>query len=464
MDPQKKESFVFPLHRRKAVWLAAVALAAASLTNGALADSTPAPSPAAPTTQDVNSRIDALQAEITQLRAEQKQQKAEAEQQTSGAVLHDAGRQSQFLDAQGVLAGYTNGKFVLQSEDGKYLAHPWLQFQFRNVTDYREKGVNNADNTQTGFEVRRLKFGADGNLFGDQLTYFTQFAVDRKSGNVQLEQAYAKYQFDHTPFAVRAGQFKDPFDHEQLLASKYFAPIDRTLTNDTFAGSEGFIKGVSLIYDPATFVRAEAGFTGGLKNTGTNFQQYPTTGITTDYGAAGRVEVKPFGEWKEYDKGSAYGAKTNTLVFGAGADFTEAGDGQALSHVVDAQLTTATGWSLYAAYLGRYFHHNPSAKNTDTYDPTVRVQASWAIDKKWEPYARYEYIHFDGKEFAAGTTTNVHVLTAGFNYYVFGQSLRVSLDANYLPNGSPVADDGIGVLTNNGRNIWVGRAQVQLLL
>ena len=455
---------MFPLHRRKAVWLAAAALAAASLTNGALADSTPAQPPAAPTTQDVNSRIDALQAEITQLRAEQKQQKEEAQQQTTSAVLHDAGDHSQLLDAQGVLAGYTNGKFVLQSEDGKYLAHPWLQFQFRNVTDYREKGVNGADNTQTGFEVRRLKFGADGNLFGDQLTYFTQFAVDRKSGNVQLEQAWAKYQFDHTPFAVRAGQFKDPFDHEQLLASKYYAPVERSLTNDLFSNAEGFVKGVTLIYDPSTFIRTEAGFTGGLRNTGTNFQQYPTTGITTDYGAAGRVEVKPFGSWKEYDQGSAYGDKTNTLVFGGGADFTETGSQEVFSHVGDVQFTTKTGVSLYAAYLGRFTRNNSGAKKADTYDPTLRAQASWAIDKHWEPYARYEYIHFDGREFAAGTDTNVHVIDLGVNYYVYGQSLKLTLDAEYLPNGSPVADDGSGVLANNGRNIWVGRAQVQLLL
>jgi hypothetical protein len=458
---------VFPLHRRKAVWLAAVTLAASSLTHTALADSTSAagaPSASAPTTQDVNSRIDALQNEITQLRAEQKEQKAATAAQTTNSVLNDADRHSQLLDAQGVLAGYTNGRFVLQSEDGKYLAHPWLQVQFRNVTDYRQDGVNNRDDTQTGFEVRRLKFGVDGNLFGDQFTYFTQFAVDRKSGNVQLEQAWGKYQFDHTPFAVRAGQFKDPLDHEQLLASKYYAPIDRSLINDTFAGSEGFIKGVSFIYDPSTFIRAEAGFTGGLKNTNTNFEQFATTGITANFGGAGRVEYKPFGTWSEYDKGSAYGAKTNTLVFGGGADLTEAGDTQTLVHVADVQYTTATGWSLYASYLGRYTRNNSAAKNADTYDPTVRGQVSWAINKQWEPYARYEYIHFDGKEFAAGTTTNVHVLTAGVNYYVFGQSLRLSLDATYLPNGSPVADDGIGVLTNNGRNIWVGRAQVQLLL
>jgi len=459
---------VFPLHRRKAVWLAAVTLATSSLTGAALADSSPSPvppsAPSAPTTQDVNSRIDALQNEITQLRAEQKEQKAEAEKQAIGSVLNDADHHSQLLDAQGVLAGYTNGRFVLQSEDGKYLAHPWLQAQFRDVTAYREKGVDGRDNTQTGFEVRRLKFGADGNLFGDQLTYFTQFAADRKTGNVQLEMAWGKYQFDHSPFAIRAGQFKDPFDHEQLLASKYYAPVERSLTNDLFANAEGFVKGVTLVYDPGTFIRAEGGFTGGLRNYWTNFEQYPTTGITTDYGAAGRVEYKPFGAWKEYEQGTAYGAKTNTLVFGGGTDFTETSSQEVFSHVGDVQYTTSTGWSLYAAYLGRYTRNNSTAKKVDTYDPTLRAQASWAIDKNWEPYARYEYIHFDGKEFAAGTNTNVHVIDLGVNYYIYGQSLKLTLDAEYLPNGSPVADDGSGVLANNGRNIWVGRAQVQLLL
>ena len=421
--------------------------------------------PAAPPPQDLNAKLEALQAEITQIKAQQAAQaQKQAETVTADQLLKDANRHSQFLDAQGVLAGWTGGKFVLQSEDGNFLAHPWLQLQFRNVTTYRQdaKQKGTADDTQNGFEVRRLKFGVDGNLFSRQLTYFTQFAVDRKTGIVQLESAYAKYQFDDSPFAVRGGQFKDPLDHEQLASSKVFPAIDRTFTNDQFANAEGFVKGVSFIFDPDKAVRSEVAFTDGLRNFNTNFQDYPTN--PTNWGAAGRVEFKPFGAWKDYEQITAYGVKQNTLVFGAGADYTETGHQSALVHVVDAQLQTKGGLSLYAAYLGRYTHNSIAAKGADTYDPTVRFQLAWAFDKHWEPYGRYEYVHFDSREFAAGTQTNVQVITAGVNYYLYGQSFKVSADLQYLPNGSPVNDDGIGVLASNGHTELVGRLQFQLLL
>ena len=420
-----------------------------------------------PTTRpDLEDRINSLQTEINQLKAEQSAMRAQDEQrQQTQELFKDAQSHSQLLDAQGVLAGYTNGRFILQSEDGKFLAHPWLQLQFRNVTDFREGVKHNGadDDTQNGFETRRLKFGADGNLFGNQLTYFTQFAVDRHTGNVQMEMAWAKYQFDDSPFAIRGGQFKDPLDHEQLATSRLFPAIDRSLIDDVFANAEGFVKGVSFIYDPASSVRAEFAYHGGLRNFDTNFQQYPTAGIPTNWATAARIEVKPFGKWKEYEQITAYGIKENTLVFGAGADYTETGHSDALVHVADGQYQTASGLSIYAAYLGRYATRNTSAK-VDTYDPTARLQAAWAINSHWEPYARYEYIHFNGHEFAKGTELNVHVITAGVNYYLYGQSFKVSGDVSYLPNGVPVNDDGFGLLANNGRDEVVGRMQFQLLL
>ena len=424
---------------------------------------------AQPSTQpaDLNARIDALEDQIKQLRQQQAEQKVQEEQQiATQQMLKDADHHSQLLDAQGVLAGYTNGRFILQSEDGKYLMHPWLQLQFRYVANWRDGGKDKgAENDyQGGFEVRRLKFGVDGNLFGDQLNYFTQFAVDRHTGNLQLEMAWIKYQFDHSPFAVRAGQFKAPIDHEQLATSRLFPAIDRTFVDDTFLNGEGFVKGVSLVYDPGTFVRSEVAYTGGLRNYNTNFLPYPNTGSPATWGASGRVEFKAFGQWKDYEQITAYGISHDSLVFGAGADYTEVSGSDALIHVVDGQWQTRGGLSLYAAYLGRYTANNPAAKGAYTYDPTARFQIAWAIDKHWEPYVRYEYVHFNGHEFPAGTQTNVDILTVGGNYYVYGQGFKISADVSYLPNGVPVNDDAFGLLVNNGRTEVVGRIQFQLLL
>lgn len=49
------------------------------------------------------------------------------------------------------------------------------------------------------------------------------------------------------------------------------------------------------------------------------------------------------------------------------------------------------------------------------------------------------------------------------NYYLYGQH-RLTLDASYLPEGSPVTDDGSGVLPETRGNELVVRAQFQLIL
>jgi len=426
--------------------------------------------PADPDVKDqlksVRSLLDQVKAQEQELERKQQLLEQKQEQQTAlNQVLEDADRRGKLLDVEGVNGGYATGRgFFLASDDGRFLLHPWLQFQFRNTTTYREKISRGVDDTQNGFEIRRLKFGADGNLFSPDFNYFIQFAVDRHTGNVGLEMAWVKYRFDHSPFAVRAGQFKDPLDHEQLAASRFFPAIDRTLVADTFANAEGFVKGVSVIYDPDTFVRTEAAFTGGLKNYNTNFQQFPTN--AANWGSAARVEYKAFGDWKDYERITAYAIKRRSLVFGAGADYTETGHVSSLIHVVDAQYQSTNGWSLYGAYLGR-LQRGVASKNTtgnvETYDATARFQASYALDAHWEPYGRFEYIHFNGHEFAKGTQTNVQVVTGGMNYYLYGQAAKVSFDVTYLPDGSPVADDGFGILADNHHNELVGRAQLQFV-
>ena len=105
----------------------------------------------------------------------------------------------------------------------------------------------------------------------------------------------------------------------------------------------------------------------------------------------------------------------------------------------------------------------PQRAHGDTYDATLRGQISYAIDRHWEPYGRYEYLHFDSSEFKVRTKDDVHVITAGFNYYVAGPSARFSLDVSYLPNGTPIADTGAGILANS-HNEFVLRGQFQLVL
>jgi len=163
-------------------------------------------------------------------------------------------------------------------------------------------------------------------------------------------------------------------------------------------------------------------------------------------------------------------------VLGAGADYTEAGDAGALMHVVDAQLDTPGGLSLYAAYLGRYTRHNGGAAGTNgglsgggptanTYDSTFRVMAGYVIGRHLEPFARYEYLHFSGFELpATAAHTVIHDVTIGFNYYLMGHRAKFSAAASYLPNGSPVANTLGDLLVTPGGSEVIVQAQFQLIL
>ena len=180
-----------------------------------------------------------------------------------------------------------------------------LIFQIRNTTTLLVDGKqpNNTDDTQNGFEIRRAKFGVEGNAFSKELTYRFQLAVDRHNGNPVLEDAWVRYQFADG-LSLRGGQFKDPFAHESLMPSRFMA-AERTFTNDFFSPGDNYVQGVDLIYERDK-VRADVAFTDGSSNgSNQNFEDFPTN--HADYGGAGRVEYRAMGDWKDYEEYTAYG-------------------------------------------------------------------------------------------------------------------------------------------------------------
>ena len=447
-----------------------------------------------PSQQDILRKIDALQAEVEQLKIQAQSQKEREQRQetlqTSAALQDEAEAAIPFsLQLEGFTAGYSDGKFLIQSADKRYVLHPWIQLQVRNVTTYRQDALGSAgknDDIENGWEIRRLKFGFDGNVINPDLTYWLQLAADNKTGAFVLEQAWGKYRLAPTAFFLRAGQFKAPLDHEQLLTSRYLTAAGRMLTDDLFANSEDFVKGASAGFDNNGPLRAELAYTGGDRNTNTSFQPFPTN--NANWGVAGRGEWKLSGDWSDYDRSTgAYNAAHNYLALGAGADFTQAGDTATLVHVIDADFGTRQGFGLYGAYLGRYFQNaaigsvgNSGATRGNVpastgYDWTLRGQISYAINSHWEPYAQYEYIRLDPINLPAGVRNDLHAIRAGVNYYLFNTEARVTLDITYLPNGTPVSDEGAGLLatgsstrtagiTRGGGNELVFRAQLQLAL
>lgn len=471
---------------RVAALCAAVALGAlASAPPQARADGPPATQPggtaavvpAAPAGPQLDQatldRLNALEAEVRKLRAEAAdpaaraaavQAAAKESAARTDAVVNAVMKDAESREALGlgvVTARYHDGRLDIASADGTFLLHPFTHFEFRYIYNNRDNAFapGGGQDTQSGFDLRRMEFGAEGHLFSKDFQYFVLFEADRHNGGLVLESAFVQYHLADTPFSIKAGTFNDPLDHEGQTSGARAVAVERSLTVDLLAAGDAFSKGVSLFYDAGGPVRFELAFTDGIGSANQNFQDFPTN--SANWGTAGRVEYKFFGDWGAYGDATALGNKEDLLVAGAGYDYTEAGSSAAFRHVGDVQYETGPV-GLYAAYLGRYNKDNPLAGGSDTYDWSVRLQAAYLFDSQWEAFVRYDYIRFGG--LPVGADPNVHEAAVGFNRYLHGMQARFTFDAVYLPNGSPFSDDASGVLGNRGGSQFLVRGQFQFFL
>ena len=467
-----------------------------------------AASAAEPTQQELLEQIKTLQSKVEQLEARQQQAQTQPATQaqpgatqpsaaaqpadepaTIDSVLRDAERRSNpsYLADGGVTAGFLNNKFVIQDEAGNFVLNPNLQFQFRHVANYRtdDSADGTGDNAvESGFEIRRMKFSFDGNLFGPQLTYKFQWAADRNSGTPVLDDAWLRWAFGTTfgdwgkDFAVRVGQFKDPTFHEEITSSKRQLAADRSLMNEVLAGGvTDWVQGVSLIWDDGPEgrpLRAEVGFTDGINTDNTNFVDgggSPFYGAASpDWGAFGRVEWLAMGNWKQYDDFTAMkNAGKSMLVAGAGATYTENGDtaggGDTLLYTADLQYESGR-LGLYGAYVGAYSEPD-FATEGGLHDMGFLVQAGYLLDEaeRWELFGRYDIVMLDDNRFDDSSEDSFYELTVGLNYYIKGHAAKITIDGTWLPSGSPANLTGIGVLDpDNDEDQFMIRTQFQLLI
>ncbi len=426
-----------------------------------------------PTTAELMQQIKALQERVQQL--EQKQDAAAHARdidEITKEVLADAEKRDQLLNAEGFTAGYTDGKFILQSADGNFLLHPFLWMQFRNVTNYRQEVGSSGDNDlQNGFEIRRAKFGFDGNVFSPNLGYYFKWGTDRKSGSLSLEEAWARFRFSDL-LALKAGQMKGPFAHDSYMTVRKSFAVERTLLVDDFVGGTDFLQGIDFQFNAdikLSPVRASFVITDGSKNNSNqNFQDFPAN--NADWGAEARVEYFVSGHPRQYEDYSAMGNNNDLLVFGGGLSYTEAGNTNHFLQTMDGQYENTHGLGISGAVFGRASSNAPQGvaptvtTEHDLFDWGFFAQAGYMVLPKWEPFVRYSFINYGSDGIPADAENHVHEITAGVNYYMHGYGAKLSLDVDWLPNGSPINDDGAGILANNGGSEFIVRAQLQLAI
>jgi hypothetical protein len=378
------------------------------------------------------------------------------------------------MQMEGFTAGWNNGRFALMSADGNFSIMPYLQMQFRNTTNIDTGGDD--DNTENGFSLPRVKLGFDGNLFSKNIWYYFRWNSGDSdgggSGALNLEQAWIKDMFADQ-WGVRVGQFVDPVFKEQLVNSDRQLAADRSMMNTILTGAdESYTQGITLIWMPDPRVNVEVGFTDGINTGNTNFRDFPTG--PANFGVAGRVEFAAIGSTDATRDFTAMGNKEDALVFGAGLDWTQAGDTNNVFYTFDGQWEGMDGrLGVFGAFVGQFIQNGGGTGITgvtggddDSNNWGALVQAGYMLNDQWEVFGRYDYTHTDDPIAIGGTGETedaFHEATVGVNYYLHAHNAKFTLDASWLFNGAPTGLDNLGIL-NSDDDEFVIRAQFQLML
>ncbi len=437
-----------------------------------------------------------LQEEVKQLREAVKELQAQRANPpfnaadvdaTVTSLIKDADRRTSLLsDTSSVTSGFTLQKgFFISNEDQSFYLHPRLVLQTRGIANYRENAKKGDSTTETGFEIRRAKFGFDGNVFSKDISFRFQWQDAVTGGTPTLEYGWVQYVMAHGfaggDWAIRAGQFKDVvFKEEATVGDEQQLMVERTLANALIGGGATgpLVQGVNLIYTGAQPLHVQFSLHDGTGSGNTDFRDNQpvtttvagvsaTTNVATDFGAATRVEYKVFGDWKDNEDFTGVWTKNDLLVIGAGADYTQGDNQSALRYTVDAQYEMARRFVIFAALYGDYIDfRNTTSSNRNDWGGVV--EGGYFITKALQATARYSIVQLDS-DFKVGGVGTFHEIGAGFNYFLgdngsLGNRAKVTVDVNYLPNGSP-GSGGLDYLASpNKSDEIVFRAQFQIWL
>ncbi len=280
------------------------------------------------------------------------------------------------------------------------------------------------DNEGLGFRVRRLRVTWDGNAFAPWMKYKVEYDFSRDGELKDIRLSFAK----NKAFVPTVGQYKVPFNREELNSSSALQVVGRSIISDYFeydsdigAGVYGLLGGGMIRYDFGLF-----------QGEGTNQKNDKgDTGMLW----AGRVQAVLIGGNAKKVKENF--AKKPTLMIGAaiagidveGGSDSNIGIPSGERVLEDGKVTSFTAdinyrdprFNLTGEYIGRWV--NPDDVGVGTaYDYGFRVQGGFfLVPKKVELASRYAMVTFDDDVAGVdGDLDNVWTFTQGFNYYLSG--------------------------------------------
>lgn len=432
--------------------------------------------------QSTKQQIEELQEQIRQLQMQNQQQIQQLQQQVQ--TLQNAQQQSdqtlsqinqKQVEAEDAwynkfLAKYDSG-FVFESTDKEGMPFKMKFGILAQIQGY----VNDTDdeNVATNFRLRRLELSWSGIAFAPWFYY--KFMIDPTSSQL-MKDMYFTAQYVNT-IGPRIGQWKVPFNKEELQSSSALQLVERSIVNEQFSleRDRGFaLQGALGAHN--NFSYAVGIFNGdGINGTSVDSNMLYVGRIQLGLGGDGDDKFDANGT---YSTAKDYGltpnfAKAPTFVIGAGGstlpglncDVKEPNGGAcdriaSLEMGNDVDFSQITGdimfkmpwFNIEGEYDGRWL--NPATGGQGTaYDQGFRVQAGvFLLPKTFEFAARYAYIDYDtsGSVVPPGVSleSSQWELTPGVNYYLSkSHKWKVQLSYSFIRNeytqNAPDIDENI---------------------
>jgi hypothetical protein len=457
------------------------------------AEVSPPPKPVAavtPSNQELAAKVAALEAEVRELRSNPQPKGYDARDidATRAAVLNDASRHSLNFPPGGASGHDLDKGFFIRSDDGNFSLYPDLLLQFRAVAATRRNSKNGAtETTNDGFEIRRAKFGFYGTAFNPDFSYRFLWQDAVNGGTPALQYAWGQYIFAHNVGAgdlgIRAGQFKDIIFKEETTPDRAQLFAERSLVNGLIGGAAlgSEVEGVDLLYTGRNSpVHAELLLHSGIKRSNTTFNdEQPVTttnakgvvstkNVATNFGTAGRVDYKLFGQWGDGDDLTGVWGRGDLLVIGGGADFTQGDHANIVHYTADVQYQLLHRLVLFAALYGDYSVYRNQPGPADRKDYGAQIELGYFVTRSIQPIARYSITKF-GNAFNVGGADTFHEIAGGVNWFFgkdgqLGNRAKLTFDVTYLPDGSPAFAGGDFLASPNKKDEFVFRGQLQLSL
>lgn len=304
------------------------------------------------------------------------------------------------------ITGYDKGFFIKSADGNNFLkVNGMIQMRY---TYGNADGL--AEDSHNGMDLPRTRLKLSGYTFNPNIFYAMQGDVTR-SGTFRIVDALVGYKLnDHVQF--RAGQFVHQLKREALIGVAKLSAVEGSLVGSKILPTSiSRVQGFEAQYKDEMH-RVVLSINEGLAST--------NTGVGTqnaDIGLTGRYEMLVFGNWGKMKDFTAGVGDPSGLVLGIGGHIEEGSNGG---------VTADAGWqnSVGTSVFGTFLWHDMN----DVEAHGAMVHVAQKVTDCFEPFVRFEYGDADT------AAEELLLTTVGANYYLYGQSLKITGDFGYAFN------------------------------